>query len=216
MAELGACGKSRSRGAAGQSSGRTGAEQGREHTDATMSDSSPRASGNYDLYKNKNVEWMTGTGTKACYILFLFLVWGLLHVSRTLDAGEVWLVTNVIHGVSTFVFFHWIKGCPDDSTQGEYNGFTLYEQIDAGIPWTNTKKFLMLVPALVCWVACWAANYKPVPVVVNMGIFIICLIAKIPEMHRVRIFGINSTPGIDTPIEYTPKTKKSSSSSKRD
>ncbi len=44
--------------------------------------------------------------------------------------------------------FHWIKGCPDDSTQGEYNGLTLYEQIDAGVPWTRTKKFLILVPTL--------------------------------------------------------------------
>ena len=98
---------------------------------------------NYDLYKNKNVEWMSGTGTKACYLLFLFLVFGFFHVimaETQKNKGDVWLVTNVIHGVSTFTFFHWIKGCPDDSTQGEYNALTLYEQIDAGVPWTNTKK----------------------------------------------------------------------------
>ena len=163
---------------------------------------------NYDLYKNKNVEWMTGTGTKACYLLFLFLVWGIFHVSQSMSAEDVCCVTNMIHGVATFIMFHWIKGCPDDSTQGEYNGDTLYEQIDAGIPWTNTKKFLMLVPALLCWISCHTANYKPLYVIVNMGIFTICLIAKIPEMHRVRIFGINSTPGIDTTIEYRPKSPR--------
>lgn len=103
--------------------------------------------------------------------------------------------------------FHWIKGCPDDSTQGEYNALTLYEQIDAGVPWTDTKKFLMLVPTLLTLMACYAANYKPFHIVVNCGIFLICIIAKIPEMHRVRIFGINSTPGIDSAIEYTPKNK---------
>ena len=101
--------------------------------------------------------------------------------------------------------FHWIKGCPDGSTQGDYNGFTLYEQIDAGVAWTNTKKFLMLMPTLLCWIACHIANYQPFYILVNCGLFLICIIAKIPEMHRVRIFNINSTVGIDVPIEYSPK-----------
>lgn len=105
--------------------------------------------------------------------------------------------------------FHWIKGCPDDSTQGEYNGLTLFEQIDAGVPWTRTKKFLMLIPTLLTWISCYSANYTPVYVIVNCGIFFILIIAKIPAMHRVRLLGINSTPGIDTKIEYSPKKKAS-------
>ena len=103
--------------------------------------------------------------------------------------------------------FHWIKGCPDDSTQGEYNALTLYEQIDAGVPWTSTKKTLMLVPALICLVACFTADYKPFYIVVNCGILVICVIGKMPQMHGVRIFGINSTPGIDIPIEYSPSKR---------
>jgi hypothetical protein len=103
---------------------------------------------------------------------------------------------------------HWIKGCPDDSTQGEYNGLTLYEQIDAGTPWTATKKFLILVPTLLCLVACFTADYKPFYIVVNCGMMAICVIGKLPQMHRVRIFGINSTPGIDQPIEYSPKSSE--------
>lgn len=104
---------------------------------------------------------------------------------------------------------HWIKGCPDDSTQGEYNALTLYEQIDAGTPWTATKKFLILVPTFLCLIACFTANYKPFYIVVNCGIMFICVIGKFPQMHRVRIFGINSTPGIDQPIEYTPDRSES-------
>jgi hypothetical protein len=105
----------------------------------------------------------------------------------------------------TFVMFHWIKGCPDPSTQGEYNAFTLYEQLDAGIPYTSTKKFLMLMPTLITWMACYIADYKPLYIIVNCGLGLILVIGKIPEMHRVRIFGINSTPGIDTTIEYSPR-----------
>ncbi|RYH31739.1 hypothetical protein EON65_02000 [archaeon] len=100
----------------------------------------------------------------------------------------------------TFVVFHWIKGCPDDSTQGEYNAFTFYEQLDAGVPWTSQKKFLMLVPTVITWIACYAADYKPFYVIVNCVIFFICIIAKMPQMHGVRILGINSTPGIDNPV----------------
>eukprot|EP00598_Pedospumella_elongata_P005312 CAMPEP_0184980686 /NCGR_PEP_ID=MMETSP1098-20130426/10611_1 /TAXON_ID=89044 /ORGANISM="Spumella elongata, Strain CCAP 955/1" /LENGTH=123 /DNA_ID=CAMNT_0027504159 /DNA_START=344 /DNA_END=715 /DNA_ORIENTATION=+ len=110
------------------------------------------------------------------------------------------------HGVTTFVMLHWIKGCPDDSTQGEYNGLTLFEQIDAGVPWTATKKFLILVPTLLCLIACFTASYKPFYIVVNCGIMLICVIGKFPQMHRVRIFGINSTPGIDNAVEYSPDT----------
>ena len=53
-------------------------------------------------------------------------------------------------------------------------------------------------------VACFTADYKPFYIVVNCGIMFICVIGKFPQMHRVRIFGINSTPGIDQPIEYSP------------
>ena len=59
----------------------------------------------------------------------------------------------------------------------------------------------MLIPTILTWLACHTANYEPVSVVVNCGMFLIQIIAKIPEMHRVRIFGINSTPGIDTPVQ---------------
>ena len=165
------------------------------------SDSFTAGESDYDLLKNRNIDWIDGPFTKVCYLVFLFLVWGILHISRGFSDEDVWTTTNIIHGVATFIFFHWIKGCPDDSTQGEYNALTLYEQIDAGVPWTATKKFLMLVPTILTWIACHYADYKPFYIVVNCGMFLICIIAKIPEMHRVRIFGINSTIGIDSPIE---------------
>jgi hypothetical protein len=70
----------------------------------------------------------------------------------------------------------------------------------------------MLVPTVLTWVACYAADYKPFHIIVNVSIFLICIIAKMPQMHGVRILGINSTPGIDNPIqlpEQGNETKKS-------
>ena len=155
----------------------------------------------YDLYKNRNIDWINGPFTKVFYIVMIFLVFFILHLSQSFTPEDIWMATNIIHGVLSFIFLHWIKGSPDDNNQGDYNGLTLFEQLDGGIPWTATKKFLMLVPTLLCWLACHLATYKPIYVVVNCGIFVISIIAKIPEMHRVRIFGINSSLGIDFPIE---------------
>ena len=47
---------------------------------------------------------------------------------------------------------------------------------------------------MLTWLGCHYAKYEPIHVLVNCGCFLICIIAKIPEMHRVRIFGINSSP----------------------
>ncbi len=186
----------------------------------------------YDLHTNKNAEWFSTTGVKFFYVVIVLLVWAALHVSSFFDFNDCWTLTNMIHGAVsytalslcaelliidyqvTFVIFHWIKGNPDDSSQGEYNALTLYEQIDAGTAWTTSKKFLMLVPTLLTWIACYAADFKPFYIIVNLGIFLICIIAKIPQMHGVRILGINSTPGIDTPVEIADitspyKSKKS-------
>jgi hypothetical protein len=59
----------------------------------------------------------------------------------------------------------------------------------------------MLVPTVLTLIACYTADYKPFYIIVNVAIFFICIIAKMPQMHGVRILGINSTPGIDNPIQ---------------
>jgi ORMDL family len=97
----------------------------------------------------------------------------------------------------TFVFFHWIKGSPDEFTQGEWNGLTLWEQLDAGLPWTPTKKFLMVVPAALCLPPLVLSGYAARYVAINLPIFLILEVAKLPSMHRVRIMSINATAGID-------------------
>eukprot|EP01041_Mallomonas_annulata_P000317 gene317-576_t len=157
---------------------------------------------------NKNVEWMNSPFTSVSYVLSILTCWGILHISQFFSPADCWTYTNIIHGAITFILLHWIKGCPDDSTQGIFNGDTVYEQMDGGIPWTRNKKFLMLIPTLLTWMACHAANYEPAYLLVNLSIFFVIIIAKIPSMHHVRIFGINSTPGIDTKIQYSPPTIK--------
>mmetsp|Transcript_33464 Transcript_33464/g.24557 ORF Transcript_33464/g.24557 Transcript_33464/m.24557 type:complete len:183 (+) Transcript_33464:61-609(+) len=174
----------------------------------TYSDKYIAGQGEYDVFKNMNAEWVSSPFLKVFYIFLVAAFASILYMSQLFSFEDMWTVTNIVHGVVTFVIFHWIKGCPDDSTQGEYNAFTLYEQVDGGTPWTQTKKFLMIMPTVITYIACYAADYKKFYVIVNLGIFFICLVAKLPQMHRVRILGINSTPGIDNPVQLPEKEKK--------
>jgi hypothetical protein len=172
------------------------------NVERTYSDQYAQGQSDYDLYKNMNSEWISGPGTITTYVSMIIVLFTFLHFSGFFDPSECWTVVNAFHTVGTFIFLHWVKGNPDDSSQGDYNGFTVYEQMQAGIPYTKMKKFLMIVPALLCWIACYTCNYKPVDCVVNGVMFLICVIPKVPEMHRVRVFGINETTGIDDEIEF--------------
>ena len=180
----------------------------------TYSDQYVSGMSEVDYMQNKNANWIDGTGTKLCYALFVFLLWSFLHMSHWFTPEDCWTVTNVVHTVSTFIFFHWIKGSPEDA-QGDYSALTLYEQIDAGVPYTTTKKFLMTIPAILCWMSCHTADYKVSVNIVNVGMFCICLIPKVPEMHIVRLFGVNRSTGIDDPVEIEASGRPSSTRSPR-
>jgi hypothetical protein len=43
--------------------------------------------------------------------------------------------------------FHWLQGVPViNSNQGAYDGLTVWEQIDDGVQFTATRKFLVALP----------------------------------------------------------------------
>lgn len=97
-----------------------------------------------------------------------------------------------------FYLFHWIKGSPDNFSQGEFNGLTLWEQIEDGIPWTKTKKLFFLVHTALVFAASYVTDYDFSYLAINAPVYVFLgIIPKIPEMHRVRVFGWNKTAGID-------------------
>ncbi|KAI8989606.1 ORMDL family [Pilobolus umbonatus] len=88
--------------------------------------------------------------------------------------------------------FHWLQGTPTLNTyQGVYDGLTVWEQIDDGIQFTATRKFLMAVPIILFLLSTHYTHYDVLQFAVNFIILVIVLIAKLPSMHKVRIFGIN-------------------------
>ncbi|CAM9406940.1 unnamed protein product [Pylaiella littoralis] len=150
---------------------------------------------------NKNTEWMQNSYTSVMYILFIVSIWGVVHMTQLLTVAKSTTLVNVLHGLTTFYFFHWTKGSPDEFTQGEWNGLTFWEQLDAGVPWTKTKKFMMIVPTVLCLIPLVASDYQPRYLAMNLPVCCILLLAKFPLMHRVRILDINATPGIDDHVK---------------
>jgi hypothetical protein len=181
----------------------------------SYSDKYIAGSSDYDLYQNRNTEWVSGPGTMISYTSMVFLLWAFLHFSGWFSPNDCWTVVNVFNTVGTFIFLHWMKGNPDANSQGDYTSLTVFEQMEAGVPYTATKKFFMLVPAVLCWLSCYTSKYEPRDCVVNIGLFFVCIFPKLPEMHRVRIFGVNATTGIDDEIEFQKPSDKRKESSKK-
>lgn len=103
-----------------------------------------------------------------------------------------WTLANVLYLVGHFVSFHWITGTPfGESHQGELDGYTLWEQMDNGVQFTPSKKFLTAIPILTFLISTHYTHYDAALFLINLIPLIVVLIAKLPALHRVRIFGIN-------------------------
>ncbi|KAG6482733.1 hypothetical protein ZIOFF_059371 [Zingiber officinale] len=117
----------------------------------------------------------------------------------------------------TYYFFHWKKGTPFAEDQGIYNNLTWWEQIDNGKQLTRNRKFLAVVPVVLqnfepvftfdilvqetLWhyltnthqylIASHTTDYQHPMLFLNTLAVSVLVIAKFPNMHKVRIFGIN-------------------------
>ncbi len=100
-----------------------------------------------------------------------------------------------------------MKGSPDDNSMGDYRELTFYEQIDEGHAWTGNKKFLIVLPTVLLMLASVTTDYDVKHLMINIPVWVVLTLAKLPELHRVRIFGINSTVGIDGEAVILKKTK---------
>ncbi len=120
------------------------------------------------------------------------------HVEFTLT------ITNIIHGVITLIFLHWLKGSPNFYDYGELNAMTLWEQLSCS-PESNTlavqtKQVLYIIPTVLCYFSCRFVNFEIWISLLNLGVWVVCIVAKMEGMHGVRLFGLNRTIGIDDDV----------------
>jgi hypothetical protein len=141
-----------------------------------------------------------GTETNTAWFLgvYLTLVLTVQLLSLTImsDMRSTLSVTNAIHFIVTLVYVHWLKGSLYDE-QGEMNALTVWEQLEATQGTKPVRRVLLIVPTVLTWAACWAAQYDTNTSLLNIILWLVAIAAKLPFMNGVRIFGINRTAGID-------------------
>lgn len=109
-----------------------------------------------------------------------------------ITSEAAWTLTNVTFNILSFIMFHWIIGTPFSFNQGACDGLTLWEQIDNGVQFTPTKKFYTALPIGLFLLSTHYTHYDVPTFIVNFMFLMVVLIAKLPMMHRVRLFGINT------------------------
>ncbi len=133
------------------------------------------------------------TGFWVWYLGAIALAW-LVLAGLLDDAGLAWTYTHLLHGILTYYLFHWIKGTPfvdDASDHGRYQSLTFWEQVDDGQYATPHRKLLSLVPVGLFVLATHGTDFRKQPLGLNLVVVLVLLIAKLPALDKVRIFGIN-------------------------
>ncbi|XP_041029476.1 ORM1-like protein 3 isoform X3 [Carcharodon carcharias] len=98
---------------------------------------------------NPNTRVMNSRGIWLSYILGI----GLLHIILLsipfFSVPVVWTLTNIIHNMGMYIFLHTVKGTPFETPdQGKARLLTHWEQMDYGVQFTASRKFLTITPII--------------------------------------------------------------------
>ncbi|XP_042330422.1 ORM1-like protein 3 isoform X1 [Sceloporus undulatus] len=141
---------------------------------------------------NPNTRVMNSRGIWLSYVLGI----GLLHVILLsipfFSVPVVWTLTNIIHNMSMYIFLHTVKGTPFETPdQGKARLLTHWEQMDYGVQFTASRKFLTITPIILYFLTSFYTKYDRIHFIINTISLMSVLIPKLPQLHGVRIFGIN-------------------------
>lgn len=141
---------------------------------------------------NPNTRVMNSRGIWLAYTILV----GLLHVVLLsipfFSIPVVWTLTNVIHNLAMYVFLHTVKGTPFETPdQGKARLLTYWEQMDYGLQFTSSRKFLSISPIILYLLASFYTKYDAVHFLINTASLLSVLLPKLPQFHGVRLFGIN-------------------------
>lgn len=76
------------------------------------------------------------------------------------------------------------------------------QRLTVAIKKLRSRDVLCVVPTLLAHASCHVAKYQSEYVLVNMGVWSVVILPKMPVMNGVRLFGINRTTGIDDGGDY--------------
>lgn len=147
----------------------------------------------FEMHRNRSASTQSFPLVFTTYLTLLVILHSL---SLCFFQPFAWTATHVMHLAVTEVYIHWLKGSLYDD-QGEMAALTVWEQLEASEGTNHITGMLLVVPTLLCWAACQFSQYEPSVCVINAVVWVIEMLAKLPAMNGVRLFGINRTPGID-------------------
>ncbi|CAF0778289.1 unnamed protein product, partial [Didymodactylos carnosus] len=97
--------------------------------------------------RNPNSSWLNSRGVWLTYVILIFVLHFILLSIPYITTPIAWTLTTSIHNICSFYLFHIVKGAPwETSDQGLARRFTFWEQIDDGVQWTGTRKFVQIIP----------------------------------------------------------------------
>ncbi|XP_035688757.1 ORM1-like protein 3 isoform X1 [Branchiostoma floridae] len=142
---------------------------------------------------NPNAVWLNSRGIWLSYVIAVTILHLVLLSIPFLNVAQAWTLTNVVHNIGNYIFLHMLKGTPWETNwdQGKSRLLTHWEQIDFGEQFTTTRKFLFLAPVILFILASFYTKYDPLHFIINLSTMLLVLIPKLPQLHGVRIFGIN-------------------------
>lgn len=141
---------------------------------------------------NPNHSWLNAKGTWATYIVITIILHLLFFVNPWLSAAWAWTLTNTIHNLGNFLLLHMTKGTPwMPMDEGKARYLTQWEQLDQGMQFTATKKFLTVIPIVLFFLASFFSKYDPNHFILNTFTLLLVILPKMPQFHGVRLFGIN-------------------------
>ncbi|NXT75921.1 ORML2 protein, partial [Zapornia atra] len=91
-----------------------------------------------------------------------------------------------------YLLLHTVKGTPFETPdQGKDRLLTHWEQIDYGTQCTSSRKFLSISPVVLYLLTSFYTKYDHGHFLINTASLLSVLLPKLPQFHRVRLFGLN-------------------------
>ncbi|KAL6119522.1 ormdl2 [Pungitius sinensis] len=141
---------------------------------------------------NPNTRVMNSRGIWLTYLLLTVVLHIVLLSIPFFTVPLIWTLTNVIHNLVMYLFLHTVKGTPFETPdQGKARLLTHWEQMDYGVQFTSSRKFLTISPIVLYILASFYTKYDATHFIINTSSLLSVLLPKLPQFHGVRIFGIN-------------------------
>ncbi|KAF9977899.1 hypothetical protein BGZ73_004495 [Actinomortierella ambigua] len=140
---------------------------------------------------NLNSSWVNDKGAWVTNLLLICVLKFFFGIIPGITPELSWTLTTLTYNIGSYIMFHAVTGVPFEFGQGAYDGITLWEQIDGGVQFTATRKYLTTVPIVLFLMSTHYTHYDAFAFLLTFSATVINLIAKLPSMHQVRLFDIN-------------------------